>query len=176
MKPKILVSLVTASISALALAPELSKEINGQQQDDIESNQDNKFINAQDILSSLDNPDLKEYQEQMAVLVNKKSPLTKLGDNVIIMAENYNINESETFKKHVLEKTLKESLEEVRKNLNDDQKELLFALSDSTWLSTWTTPSAATTSTAIASETSMVCHGTCHIACHGACHGARGWR
>ncbi len=173
MKPKILVSLVTASISALALAPEIQKEL--EKENSSEKSKENK-IDINDVLLSLQNDELKEYREQMSVLVNKKAPLTKLGDNVIIMAENYVISNDETIKDNIIQKNLKKSLEEAQKDLTEEQKQVVFGLSDSTWLSTWTTPGNATTTGAIASETSMVCHGSCHTACHGACHGARGWR
>lgn len=173
---KVLMSLVVASISAMAAAPfVLESETNANENkkdsnenmgnsniaiSDLDSNikttQENisiEAILAATMMTGEENVKIqKDLTEQTAAMLNKKDTLQPLYESISIIAENYGITNNQIMKKEVY-----------------DQFD--FGYTDST------ASGGEGSKTYIAPyNPSYACHWACHTACHSACHGSRGWR
>ncbi len=161
-KNKILLSLMTASVSALAVAPYIlsedgTRKINSNSSDELKSidinvsqEVNNSGITKEELQAK---EEIKSYVE---AVLTKKSPIVNIGKNINVVTENYaNIK--------------KEVLIELGAGYDANNG------SDSTGAAP---PSAYTGSTNVDSTQGQVymCHSACHGVCHSNCHGARGWR
>lgn len=153
---KVLMSLVTASISALAAAPALAKNIQKQQENQTQQNQTDHIIDISNFIKDTTTltPEQFAFQqdvhEQVQSMLTKKNPLIKIGETFSIVADNYGKDKVSMKNK-------------IFKDIN-----LAYGgTSDST--------SVANQTDTYNNQNSQ-CFATCHTACHGACHGARGWR
>ncbi|NCQ51650.1 hypothetical protein GW796_07105 [archaeon] len=144
---KILMSLLTASISALAASPALAKTV---VDGEIQVININSLSDASQELSAERLIVKNDIRSQVEAMLTKKAPIMKISESIDIVVDNYG-RDSASIKKQVFE------------DLN------LGNTSDSTNI----VPGATVSTTGSAQS---VCHATCHTACHGACHGARGWR
>ncbi len=157
---KILLSLVTASVSALATAPYILSE-DGSRKVDSNVNGEIKSIdiNVSKEVAILTEEELQAKQEiksYVEAVLTKKSPIVNIGKNINVVTENY----------------------------ADIKKEVLIELGagydasngqDSTQAPVGSGYSGATNVTSTQGQTYM-CHSACHGVCHSNCHGARGWR
>lgn len=176
---KILMSLVVASISAMAAAPfvlsegaenadNLAKNLNDES--NLASNQTAETVDAvnnvqnapiaalismEEILASTlktgaQNEELqKDLSEQTLAMLNKRDTLQPLYEGISIVAENYGITKDKILR------------HEVYDNFN-------FGYSDST--------ASGGSGAGTHAHRPDACHWACHSACHSACHGSRGWR
>lgn len=159
---KVILSLVVASIAAMASVPELLKEnksSDGKSGDsdviNLKSNE-NKTEDQKQLSS--------EVKSQMDSMWSKKTPATKIGESVTVLVDNYGSDDKN-----------------IKNKIYDDLKLSQYTPSatnkDSTQLSPGAVGMGSASSTSITSSGSIVaCHVACHGVCHGACHGARGWR
>ncbi len=157
---KILLSLVTASVSALATAPYILSE-DGSRKVDSSSNGELKSIdiNVSKEVSILTQEELQTKQEiksYVEAVLTKKSPIVNIGKNINVVTENYGNIKKEVFL-------------ELGAGYDASNN------SDSTGSSA---PAAYTGSTNVISTQGQtyMCHSACHGVCHSNCHGARGWR
>ncbi len=154
---KILLSLVTASISALASAPYLVKDkadsgVPEKREGGLISPvvADNQVANQEDVL------DIKKAIEGV---LQKKSPVVAIGKNINVVTEHYGKDSS------IHQEVLVELGAGYNPAFNQDS----------------TVPGNPSTYTGPASVTNTqgqvyMCHSACHGVCHSNCHGARGWR
>ncbi len=157
---KILLSLVTASVSALATAPYILSE-NGSRKIDNGSSDGIKSIDINvskevAILTQEEMQSKQEIKSYVEAILTKKSPIVNIGKNINVVTENYgNIK--------------KEVLVELGAGFDVNNG------SDSTGAAP---QSGYTGSTNVDSSQGQIlmCHTACHGVCHGVCHGARGWR
>lgn len=157
---KVVLSLVVASIAAMASVPELLKQI---------KSDDSK----KDVIDLKDKTEVKtdeqkqlsvDVKSQMETIWTKKTPATKIGESVGILVSNYGKDDKDIKSK-------------IYEDLKLAQHVAGPANRDSTNIAAvggWANVTAHSSSTAAAQV--IACHGACHTACHGACHGARGWR
>lgn len=152
MNNKILMSLVAASIAAMAAAPSLMKE------DGKTESKDSKdgVIKLSSDASKDVKPEVKaELQNQVNAMLAKKTPITKMSESISVLVDNYGDDQGS-----------------IKNNI---YKELKLGVSnDST--SVTGTPGALSQPGAVPTQSYNVCHSACHGACHSACHGSRGWR
>ena len=159
---KVILSLVVASIAAMASVPELLKQ----------DKSDKKSDDSKDVINLKTNENKSEEQKQLSSEVktqmdsmwSKKTPATKVGESVTVLVDNYGSNDKN-----------------IKNKIYDDLKLSQYTPSatnkDSTQLSPGAAGMGSTSSTSTTSSGSIVaCHVACHGVCHGACHGARGWR
>lgn len=160
---KVILSLVVASIAAMASVPELLKE---------DKSSDKKSGDENDVIKLKNNENKTEDQKQLSDEVkvqmdsmwSKKTPATKVGESVNILVDNYGSNEKN-----------------IKNKIYDDLKLSQYVGSANNKDSTNLTPAGAQgTATANSANytapTIVACHGACHGVCHGVCHGSRGWR
>lgn len=149
MNNKILMSLVAASISAMASAPQViqAQELNK------DTSKDTINLETIDLekLQPAQATFVVEMQNQLDAMLNKKTPSMRISESINILVENYGHNNA-SLKQEVLEK---------------------LGLSQSSNRQDSTTVKNSVYNTGGAASS---CHAACHSACHGACHGARGWR
>lgn len=145
---KVLMSLLTASISALAAAPALA----GEKNDQIISIDINKIVKNSEKLSESDIVFKNKIKTQVESMLSKKSPILQINESINIVVDNYTQNDT-----LIKQKVLKEL------NLGAGGTQ------DSTGL-------VGVENGQPTGSVQLACHATCHTACHGACHGARGWR
>lgn len=151
---KVVLSLVVASIAAMASVPELLKQEKSEdsKKDVIDIKKTAVKTEEQQQLSS-------DVQNQMNSMWSKKTPATRIGESVDVLVDNYGSGDKN-----------------IKNKIYDDLK-LSQYNKDSTNLSVpgnWFTATPHGTTTAAPQYTA--CHGACHGACHSACHGSRGWR
>lgn len=164
---KIIMSLVLASISAMAAAPFLLDEKKDENKKDV-ANKDEaadgttnvvegkKLIDLDSVKTAKMDDSLKDdFTKQMDAMLMKKSSVQQLSESVTILVDNYGHED----------KSLRD---EIYKELNFAQNQ------DSTTLPGGQVAPVYTGNTA--SGGAVYCHSACHTACHTACHGARGWR
>ncbi len=155
---KILLSLITASIGALAAAPYLEKKSSDEGKDEkkekslIELGFNNTEANAND-------EEVLTIKEAVAGVLQKKSPVVNLGKNIQVVTENYGKGQS----------IHQEVMVELGAGYDPSSNQ------DST---TPGSPTPYTGSTSVTNTQGQVymCHSACHGVCHSNCHGARGWR
>lgn len=154
---KILLSLVTASISALASAPYLIKEkadsaVPEKKEGGLISPAvaDNQVANQEEV------QDLKKAVEGV---LQKKSPVVAIGKNINVVTEHYGRDAS------IHQEVIAELGAGYDPNFNQDS-----TIPGS--------PSGYSGSTSVNNSqgTVYMCHSACHGVCHSNCHGARGWR
>lgn len=157
---KILLSLVTASVSALATAPYILSEDGSRK---IENNSNGEIksidINVSKEVTNLTEEEVQAKQEiksYVEAVLTKKSPIVNIGKNINVVTENY-----ADIKKEVLIEL------GAGYDASNDQ--------DSTQAPVGSGYSGATNVTSTQGQTYM-CHSACHGVCHSNCHGARGWR
>lgn len=152
---KVLMSLVAASIAAMAAAPELLKSDTAKNESDKEDTK--KIID----LASNTNPEhaemVKDVENQVGAILNKKAPVMKVSESVSILVDNYGSNDISV--KEKIYKDLKLA------QYNNDSATPMAGSTVGTQTNTYGTNSPV-----------VVCHSACHGACHSACHGSRGWR
>ncbi len=159
---KVILSLVVASIAAMASVPELLKQ----------DKSDKKSDDSKDVINLKANENKTEDQKQLSDEVkvqmdsmwSKKTPATKVGESVNILVDNYGSNEKN-----------------IKNKIYDDLKLSQYVGSANNKDSTNLTPAGAqgtatTNSANYNAPTIVSCHAACHGVCHGACHGSRGWR
>lgn len=154
---KILMSLVAASIAAMAAAPELLKTDSDQEKNTADDNKKIIDINKQANLTPEQEELSKDAQTQVSALLSKKAPVMKVSESVSILVDNYGSNNEST-------------KEKIYKDLQLAQ----VGHQDST--SVGTMGASGTRSPTPPGGPAVVCHSACHGACHAACHGSRGWR
>lgn len=162
---KILMSLLTASVSALAAAPALAQDLKNKEQGGTVENTNSNYIDFKYVVN---NNQLTEEQilvkndikTQVEAMLTKKAPIMKIAESIHIVVENYAKND-ETIQNQVFEEL------QLGATLN---KDLVNRKSDSTNLTG--IGNTGTTGRSNITETRAYCH----TACHGACHGSRGWR
>jgi hypothetical protein len=153
---KVLMSLVTASISALAAAPALAENIQKQQENPTQQNQTDHLIDISNFIKATATltPEQFAFQqdvhEQVQSMLTKKNPLIKIGETFSIVADNYGKDKVS-----------------MKQKIFKDMNLAYGGTNDSTNVAN--TP-------AYYNNAQSSCFSTCHSACHGACHGARGWR
>ncbi len=157
---KILLSLVTASVSALAAAPYILSE-DGSRKVDPNSSGELKSIDINvskevSVLSTEELQTKEEIKSYVEAVLTKKSPIVNIGKNINVVTENYGNIKKEVF---------------IELGAGYDASNN----SDSTGSAA---PAAYTGSTNVTSTQSQtyMCHSACHGVCHSNCHGARGWR
>ncbi len=152
---KILLSLLSASVSALATMPAMANDV----KDEIDSNKDN-VINLPSLLNQSElTQEEKKIQDdiriQIDALLNKRSSMSKINQNIELVVENFGEN-NQSIKNKIFEE-LKLAATINPNDLNEPKK------GDSV-----TTPD--TTRTDRLSGNQTACHAVCHYACHSACH------
>lgn len=153
MDKKILISLVAASIAAMAAAPELLKE---NKNDTNVNNSENKndYIKLNQAALNNADPELKEnLQKEVNALLNQKSSVMRLSESINSLVDNYG-NEDGSIKDNIYK--------ELNLGVNQD--------------SVMTAPTPTYPGLIASTPKYNVCHSACHGACHNACHGSRGWR
>lgn len=165
---KVLMSLVVASISAMAASPfvleadaEKSSHASSTDTDkDLEKQNIAKQENKQNIsieailsatlMSGEDNLKVQQdLKEQTVAMLNKKDTLQPLYESISIVAENYGSHSDKVMRKEIYD-------------------EFNFGYTDST--------ASGGYGSATYGAQPAACHWACHSACHSACHGSRGWR
>lgn len=148
---KILMSLVAASIAAMAVAPELIKDKK------TESSSDNKKVIdlSQKFTKNKDVELVASVNEQMSSILSKKTPVMKVSESINTLVENYGSSDG----------SIKEK---IYKELNLAQYNADSTVGADIINNTKTTGQAP--------AAAVSCHAACHGACHAACHGSRGWR
>ncbi len=157
---KILLSLVTASVSALATAPYIlsedgSRKINNGSNDSVKSID----INVSKEVATLTQEEMqakKEIKAYVDAVLTKKSPIVNIGKNINVVTENYG-----SIKKEVLI--------ELGAGFDPNNN------SDSTGAAPQSGYTGATNVDSSQGQV-LMCHSACHGVCHSNCHGARGWR
>ena len=157
---KIIMSLVLASISAMAAAPFILDEKSNEKKDDLakkDSADENTVVEGKKIIdldavktAKMDDSVKDEFTKQMDAMLMKKSSVQQLSESVSILLDNYGHQD--------------QSLR------NEIYKELNFAQG---------TQDSTVTNMGIGDPGSSGWGGgiiICHNACHVACHGSRGWR
>ena len=159
---KILMSLLTASVSALAAAPTLAQE----QGKEVEGNYIDfkQVVNGSDQLTEEQVLIKNDIKAQVEAMLTKKTPIMKIGESINIVVENY-AKDDETIKQQVFEEL---NLGATNWTIDKNNRR-----TDSTNPNIQSTAGSQTARNG-AAKTS--CHAICHTACHGACHGSRGWR
>ncbi len=154
---KILLSLVTASISALASAPYLVKqEVDG----GVPEKKDGGLISPVVADNQVANQDeVQDIKKAVEGVLQKKSPVVAIGKNINVVTEHYGKGAS----------IHQEVIAELGAGYDPSSNQ------DST---TASNPSPYTGSTSVTNTQGQVymCHSACHGVCHSNCHGARGWR
>lgn len=152
---KVVLSLVVASIAAMASVPELLKQDKSEdsKKDVIDIKKTAVKTEEQQQLSS-------EVQTQMDSMWSKKTPATRIGESVDVLVDNYGSGDKNI--KNKIYDDLK-----LSQNHNQDSTNLPVT---GGWAQA--TPHGASTP----APQYTACHGACHGACHSACHGSRGWR
>lgn len=155
---KVVLSLVVASIAAMASVPDLLRK---EKSDDSK----NDVINLK-VTSNVTTGEQIQLQtdikNQMETIWSKKTPATKVGESVDVLVENYGSGDIN-----------------IKSKIYEELKLGLYTGSSNDKDSTSISPggvgggSGATTHNAVPI---MSCHAACHSACHSACHGSRGWR
>ncbi len=158
---KILMSLLTASVSALAAAPTLAQE----QGKEVEGNYiDLKHVvNGSDQLTEEQVLIKNDIKAQVEAMLTKKTPIMKIGESINIVVENYAKND-ETIKQQVFEEL---NLGATSWTVDKNNRK-----TDSANLSI---KNVGETQNVRGGAAKTSCHAICHTACHGACHGSRGW-
>lgn len=159
---KILISLLTASISALAAAPYLIEKETANNDSSDAKEQDKKVVDIAVNKESVSAEDValkQEIKEHVQAMLTRKEPMVKIGESVDIVTENY--GKEQNLKKEVFAEL------GVGYNWENSQ--------DSTQAPVGSGYSGATNVTSTQGQTYM-CHSACHGVCHSNCHGARGWR
>jgi hypothetical protein len=164
---KILMSLLTASVSALAAAPALAQDIKDKDQTNAVENTAGDYIDFKYVVNNLQLTEdqvlvKNDIKAQVEAMLTKKAPIMKIAENINIVVESYAKND-ETIQRQVFEElnlgvTYGTTIPERR--------------NDSTTL----TINAAGKNTQSGRSQTSAPHAYCHTACHGACHGSRGWR
>lgn len=161
---KVILSLVVASIAAMASVPELLKQ----------DKSDKKSDDSKDVINLKANENKSEEQKQLSSEVktqmdsmwSKKTPATKIGESVTVLVDNYGSDDKNI--KNKIYDDLKLS-QYVGSTTNKDSTQMLGAPGSSGIGGTTTTNQTS-------SGHIVACHAACHGVCHGACHGSRGWR
>lgn len=154
-------SLVAASIAAMAAAPELMKTDSSQENEGQDNSAENKKlidIDKQANLTAEQEQLSKDAEDQVSALLSKKAPIMRVSESISVLVDNYGSNNEST--KEKIYKDLQ--LTQARNQDSTSGAGLSGASSVRTNLS----PAPHAT----------VCHSACHGACHSACHGSRGWR
>lgn len=154
---KILLSLITASVSALATAPYIlekdgSRNVESNEVDEIKSID----INVSKEVSVLTEEEIQAKQEiksYVEAVLTKKSPIVNIGKNIDVVTENYANIKKEVF----VELGAGVAYD---KNNGDDSEQVSGA--------------GKYTGKTTVDKTPQLTF--CHSACHSNCHGARGWR
>lgn len=150
---KVLMSLVAASIAAMAAAPELLKEETKTENIDT-AKTDSNLIKLNPSSENIDPAIKAEIQSQVNALLAKKTPIMKMSESISVLVDNYG-NENGSIK------------DTIYKELNLGVGEV----DDSTKVRPGGLGGLVNKNT-----NQNFCHGACHGACHSACHGSRGWR
>lgn len=157
---KVVLSLVVASIAAMASVPELLKQVksddSGKDVIDLKGKTDIK-TDEQKQLSA-------DVKSQMETIWTKKTPATKVGESVDVLVTNYGTDDKNI--KNKIYEDLK--LAQYVGSTNNKDSTSLGATGG------WANATAHTTTQG--APTYVACHAACHGACHSACHGSRGWR
>ena len=155
-------SLITASVSALAAAPTLAqeqgKEVEGKHIDF------KHVVNGSEQLSDEQVLIKNDIKAQVEAMLTKKTPIMKIAEGINIVVENYSKND-ETIKQQVFGEL---NLGATNWTVNKDDRK-----TDSTNPNISSTAGSQSIRNGGARTS---CHAVCHTACHGACHGSRGWR
>jgi hypothetical protein len=164
---KIIMSLVLASISAMAAAPFLLDEKKDEKKKDVANKDDatdgtttvvegKKLIDLDSVKTAkMDDSVKDDFTKQMDAMLMKKSSVQQLSESVSILVDNYG-HEDQSLR------------DEIYKELNFAQ-----GTQDSTGAGMGISPPPGS---GWSGGTTIVCHSACHVACHVACHGSRGWR
>lgn len=160
---KILMSLLTASVSALAAAPTLANETETAQGNAVKGNYiDFKYVvDGSEKLTEEQILVKNDIKAQVEAMLTKKAPIMKIAESIDIITENYAKNDA--IIKHQV-------FEELQLGAAGAA-----ACGSGTGDSTCVTFDG-TSKTGTAGPKARQCHAVCHTACHGACHGSRGWR
>lgn len=160
---KVVLSLVVASIAAMASVPELLK-----QEKSSEASESNKNVIDLKIKSEANTDEQKLLAEnvksQMETIWTKKTPATKVGESVDILVNNYGKDDKNI--KNKIYEDLK--LAQYYGSANNQDSTNIGAQGG------WAAGNSHATNNG-ASQV-IACHAACHSACHSACHGSRGWR
>jgi hypothetical protein len=163
---KILMSLLTASVSELAAAPTLANEAETAQGNKVEGNYiDFKYVvDGSEKLTEEQILVKNDIKAQVEAMLTKKAPIMKIAESIDIIAENYAKNDS-VIKQQVFEDLqLGAAGADACADKTSDSSCLIIKNIGDTKSGTTGNPRT------------KQCHAVCHTACHGACHGSRGWR
>lgn len=153
---KVVLSLVVASIAAMASVPELLKQ---EKSDD--SKKDVIDLKKTEVKTEEQKQLSVDVKNQMDTMWSKKTPATKVGESVDVLVDNYGSGDKN-----------------IKSKIYDDLKLAQSLNKDSTNVSPaggWSNTNVPHGQTNYA-PTYVACHAACHGACHSACHGSRGWR
>lgn len=166
---KILMSLLTASVSALASAPALAQELNNKEQIKSVEAINNDYIDFKYVLNGyeqLTNEQVllkNDIKAQVEAMLTKKAPIMKISESINIIVDSYAKND-ETIKQQVFD--------DLQLGAAGTYCAEAALGKDSTCITIGNKGDRVNTNPRSGAQ----CHATCHTACHGACHGARGWR
>ena len=174
---KILISLLTASASALAAAPTFAEKLELENNQDKDNNNLKETIDIDNIINlqtSLTEEQIivrNDIKAQIEAMLTKKAPIMKISEYVDIVVDNYGKN-NESAKKQIFDE-----LKLGGADCSPGSKS-----ADSTCMvTTGGVPSNNRTNpsyggSGYGGSPRIECHAACHNACHRACHGSRGWR
>lgn len=160
---KVVLSLVVASIAAMASVPELLKQekSDNSKKDVIDLKGSNEARTEEQQQLSAD------VKGQMDTIWSKKTPATKVGESVDVLVDNYGTGDK-NIKEKIYEDLKLAQYTGAPRPTNQDSTNIG---APGGWGSGAGVPHGQSSGTYWYS-----CHGACHGACHSACHGARGWR
>lgn len=159
---KVVLSLVVASIAAMASVPELLKQekSDDSKKDVIDLKKTEAKTEEQKQLSA-------DVKSQMDTMWSKKTPATKVGESVDVLVDNYGSGDKNIKSKIYDDLKLAQYVPPPRPT-NLDSSNIAPA---GGWSNSNVPHGVANYAT-----TYVACHAACHGACHSACHGSRGWR
>lgn len=169
---KILMSLLTASVSALATAPVLANSLDENNQGNLSNTEGSKstYINFDSVantenLNAEENAIKQDIKAQVEAMLNKKAPIMKISESIDIVVDSYGKN-NDSIKKQVFQDLNLAATYNPNTPNTSVNDSALSAGSVGTYTSATTQVNGGVSR----------CHAICHSACHGACHGSRGWR
>lgn len=158
---KVVLSLVVASIAAMASVPELLKQEKSDDSNkgviDLKVKTEAK-TDEQQVLAD-------NVKSQMETIWTKKTPATKVGESVDILVNNYGKDDKNI--KNKIYEDLK--LAQFYGSSNNQDSTNIGVNGDA-----WSSGNGHAANNGASQY--VACHAACHGACHSACHGARGWR
>lgn len=156
---KILLSLLSASVSALATMPAMANDFKEKNDEKVDATKDN-LINLPSLLNekvlTQEEQDIKDDMRiQIEALLNKRSSMMKINQNIDLVLESFGEN-NQSMKNKIFQ-DLKLAATIDPNNLTDQKKGDSVNAPDTTRIQQL-------------GGNQTACHAVCHYACHSACH------